>query len=149
MSFFSEFKEFAVKGNMVDMAIGIIIGAAFKDVVDVIVKKVMLPPLSLLTDGIHFADKNILLKEARVGEDGKEIKAITVGYGELIEVFIDFIIIAFVVFLVVKVMNSLKKKAEDDTNKTVSTPKNIQLMTETNKLLREQVELLKRDKEKN
>ena len=67
MSFFSEFKEFAVKGNMVDMAIGIIIGAAFKDVVDVIVKKVMLPPLSLLTDGIHFADKNIVLKEARVG----------------------------------------------------------------------------------
>ena len=144
MGFFSEFKEFAVKGNMVDMAIGIIIGAAFKDVVDVIVKKVMLPPLTLLTDGINFADKNIVLRESTVGVDGKEIAAVTVGYGELIEVFIDFIIIAFVVFIVVRVMNSLKKKAEDDGNKTVATPKNIQLMAETNRLLKEQNELLKK-----
>lgn len=147
MGFFSEFKEFAVKGNMVDMAIGIIIGAAFKDVVDVIVKKVMLPPLTLLTDGINFADKNIVLRESTVGVDGKEITAVTVGYGELIEVFIDFIIIAFVVFIVVRVMNSLKKKAEDDGDKTVSTPKNIQLMAETNRLLKEQNELLKSKKE--
>ena len=143
MGFFTEFKEFAVKGNMVDMAIGIIIGAAFKDVVDVIVKKVMLPPLTLLTDGINFADKNIVLRDAIIGVDGKEIKAITVGYGELIEVFIDFLIISFVVFLVVKVMNTLKKKAEDDDDTTVATPKNIQLMAETNRLLKEQNALMK------
>ena len=143
MSFFSEFKEFAVKGNMVDMAIGIIIGAAFKDVVDVIVKKVMLPPLSLLTDGINFSNKKIVLREANTLADGKEIEAVTIGYGELFEVFLDFVILAFVVFIVVRVMNSLKKKAEDDGNKTVATPKNIELMAETNRLLKEQNDLLK------
>lgn len=147
MRFFSEFKEFAVKGNMVDMAIGIIIGAAFKDVIDVIVKKVLLPPLSLLTDGINFSDKTMVLRESTLSLEGNEIKAVTVGYGEFIEVFIDFIIVAFVVFLVVKVMNNLKKKSEDDTNNSVATPKNIELMTETNKLLREQIELLKARKD--
>lgn len=147
MRFFSEFKEFAVKGNMVDMAIGIIIGTAFKDVIDVIVKKVLLPPLSLLTDGINFSDKTMVLRESTLSLEGNEIKAVTVGYGEFIEVFIDFIIVAFVVFLVVKVMNNLKKKSEDDTNNSVATPKNIELMTETNKLLREQIELLKARKD--
>ncbi|MGC6430912.1 MAG: large conductance mechanosensitive channel protein MscL [Jejuia sp.] len=144
MQLFREFKEFAVKGNMMDMAIGIIIGAAFNKVIDVLVKQVMLPPLSLLTDGVNFQDKKIILKEAVLNSDGTSLKdEVAIGYGALGEVFLDFLIIGFTVFIVVKFMNRLKKKAQDTTDETVVTPKDIELLDKLTKLMEEQNALLK------
>ncbi|TVZ28511.1 large conductance mechanosensitive channel [Gillisia sp. Hel_I_86] len=145
MGLFKEFKEFAVKGNMIDMAIGIIIGTAFNKVVDVLVKQVVMPPLSMLTDGIKFADRRIVLREgidaAKAGAG--EVTEIAIGYGALIEALLDFVIIGFTIFLVVKFMNSFRRKAQDPKDKTVETPKEIQLLSDLTDLMQEQNELLK------
>ena len=144
MKLFKEFKEFAVKGNMMDMAIGIIIGAAFNKVIDVLVKKVMLPPLSLLSGNTNMADKRIILKDAITAADGSVLKAeVAIGYGALLEAAIDFFIIGFTIFIVVKFFNRLLKKAEDTKDETVSTPKNIELLTRLTDLMEEQNGLLK------
>jgi large conductance mechanosensitive channel len=144
MKLFKEFKEFAVKGNMMDMAIGIIIGASFNKVIDVMVKKVFLPPLSLLTDGVNFQDKCIILKEAVTDISGTVMTdEIAIGYGALGEAFLDFIIIGFTVFIVVKFMNRLRNKAQDTQDRTVATPKDIELLTKLNELMEEQNALLK------
>jgi large conductance mechanosensitive channel len=143
MKLFKEFKDFAVKGNMMDMAIGIIIGAAFNKVIDVLVKKVMLPPLSLLSGNTNMADKRIVLKDAIIGPDGAITKAeVAIGYGALFEAAIDFLIIGFTIFIVVKFMNRLIKKAEDTSDATVVTPKNIELLTRLTDLMEEQNKLL-------
>ncbi len=149
MGLLQEFKNFAVKGNMVDIAIGVIIGAAFQDVIDVIVKKIMLPPLSLLTDGVNFSNRKILLKDAYTKPDGTPVEEVAIGYGDLITVMIDFLIIAIVVFIVVKLMNSLRAKSEDEKNPTVETPKNIQLLARMNELLEEQNKILMKNNSKN
>lgn len=144
MKLFKEFKEFAVKGNMMDMAIGIIIGAAFNKVIDVLVKQVMLPPLSLLSGNMDMQDMRITLKDAVLADDGSVIKEeVAIGYGALIEAAVDFFIIGFTIFVVVKFMNRLIKKAEDTKDKTVTTPKNIELLSSLNELMAEQNELLK------
>jgi len=145
MGIFKEFKEFAVKGNMIDMAVGIIIGTAFNKVVDVLVKQIVLPPLSLITDGINFADRRIILRD---GIDANtpgavEVKEIAIGYGAFIEVILDFIIIGFTIFLVVKFMNRFRRKAQDPKDKTVETPKEIQLLSDLTELMQEQNELLR------
>ena len=139
-----EFKDFAVKGNMMDMAIGIIIGASFNSVIDVLVKKVMMPPLSLLSDGVNLENKKLVLRKAQTNEIANlSIQEVAINYGQLIETFIDFIIVGFTIFLVIKFINKLNKKAEDPKDQTVSTPRNIQLLTEMNELLREQNKILK------
>ena len=144
MKLFKEFKNFAVKGNMMDMAIGIIIGAAFNKVIDVLVKKVMLPPLSLLSGNMNMQDMRIILKDPVLAADGSEIKAeVAIGYGALIEAAVDFFIIGFTIFVVVKFMNRLIKKAEDTKDKTVVTPKNIELLSKLTELMEEQNGLLK------
>lgn len=107
-SFFKEFREFAVKGNMLDMAVGIIIGTAFNRVVNTMVKKVIMPPLSIMTDGVHMSDRKYVIRKASEG-----IEEIAIEYGEMIEALIDFFIIAFTVFLFIKVFNSLREKAYD------------------------------------
>lgn len=146
MKILKEFKEFAVKGNMIDIAIGVIIGASFNKLVDVFVKDIIMPPLSILTGGIGFADKKIVLKEAVI--NGTEtISEIAIGYGKFIEAFIDFLIIGFTIFIVVKLMNSLRKKAEDITNNSISTPKDIELLSELKNLLTRQNEILDKNKE--
>ncbi|MFD2828064.1 large conductance mechanosensitive channel protein MscL [Leeuwenhoekiella polynyae] len=142
MGLIQEFKNFAVKGNMVDIAVGVIIGAAFQKVIDVLVKQVMMPPLTLLTDGVNFANKQLVLREAYTKTDGSAVEQVAIGYGELITVFIDFFIIALVVFTIVKLMNSLRAKSEDEKNPAVETPKNIQLLAQMNELLEEQNRIL-------
>jgi large conductance mechanosensitive channel len=145
--FLKEFKEFAVKGNMIDMAVGIIIGTAFNRVVDVLVKQVIMPPLSMLTGRIEYANRKLVLREAIPAADGTEaVEEIAVGYGLLIEVFIDFLVIGLVVFIVIKFMNRFRQKAEDPKDKTVATPKDIELLTNLNDLMKEQNELLKKGK---
>ena len=124
-----EFKDFAVKGNMMDMAIGIIIGASFNSVIDVLVKKVMMPPLSLLSDGVNLENKKLVLRKAQTNEIANlSVQEVAINYGQLIETFIDFIIVGFTIFLVIKFINKLNKKAEDPKDQTVSTPRNIQLL---------------------
>lgn len=148
MGFFKEFKEFAVKGNMMDMAIGIIIGASFNKVIDVLVKKVLMPPLSLLTDGIKFQDKRFILRHKEIDAAGQIISdEIAVGYGALFEAFMDFMIIGLTVFIVVKFLNSLKNKSHDPKDKTVKTPKDIELLSQLADLMEEQNRLLKKQKE--
>lgn len=144
MKLLKEFKEFAVKGNMMDMAIGIIIGAAFNKVIDVLAKQVLLPPLSLLSDGANFQDKKLILREALLDTSGAVITSeVAVEYGALIEVFIDFIIIGFTVFIVIKAMNRLRNKAQDTTDETVTTPKDIELLSDLRNLMEEQNRLLR------
>ena len=137
-----EFKEFAVKGNMIDIAIGVIIGAAFNKVVSTMVKEVLMPPLSFITGGPKWENKKIILKEAILVKDKITADEIAIGYGKLFEAGIDFLIIAFTVFVIVKAMNSMKKKADDPKNKAIVTPKNIELMHKTNELLEKQNEYL-------
>lgn len=147
MGIFKEFKEFAVKGNMMDMAIGIIIGASFNKVIDVLVKKVLMPPLSLMTDGLKFQDKRLVLRDKLMDASGEMISdEVAIGYGALFEAFMDFLIIGFTVFIVVKFLNSLKNKAQDPKDKTVKTPKDIELLSHLTELIKEQNELLKKEK---
>ncbi len=147
MKLLQEFKEFAVKGNMMDMAIGIIIGASFNQVIDVLVKQVLLPPLSLLSDGINLDNRKLILRESQSNNLGEvSIQEVAISYGQFIETFLDFLIVGFTIFIVVKFINRLNKKAEDPSDKTVSTPKNIQLLMDMNDLLKEQNRILKEKK---
>ncbi len=144
MKLFKEFKEFAVKGNMMDMAIGIIIGASFNKVIDVLVKKVLLPPLSLLSGGINLQDKRLVLREASLDANGILVNdEVAIGYGALLEAFTDFIIIGFTIFIVVKFMNRLRTKSQDIKDTTVATPKDIELLSKLTELMEEQNALLK------
>jgi len=147
MKLLQEFKEFAVKGNMMDMAIGIIIGASFNQVIDVLVKQVLLPPLSLLSDGINLDNRKLILRESQSNNIGEvSIQEVAISYGQFIETFLDFLIVGFTIFIVVKFINRLNKKAEDPADKTISTPKNIQLLMDMNELLKEQNRILKKNK---
>jgi len=136
-SLYQEFKNFAIKGNMIDMAIGIVIGTAFNNVISTIVKKVIMPPLSMLTEGVNLSDKKYILHEATEAKD-----EVAIGYGELLEALIDFFIIAFTIFVIVKFLNRFKNKGEDPKDKTIETPKNIQLLSNIEKLLEEQNRLI-------
>ena len=147
MKLLQEFKEFAVKGNMMDMAIGIIIGASFNQVIDVFVKQVLLPPLSLLSDGINLDNKKFILRESQTNTLGEvSVQEVAISYGQFIETFLDFLIVGFTIFIVVKFINRLNKKAEDPSDTTISTPKNIQLLMDMNELLKEQNKILKQKK---
>lgn len=107
MSMIQEFKEFAVKGNVVDLAVGVIIGAAFGKIVSSFVGDVVMPPIGVLLGGVDFTDLAVTLKEA----DG-DVPAVVLGYGKFIQALVDFLIVAFVIFIAVKAINSMKKKAE-------------------------------------
>jgi large conductance mechanosensitive channel len=107
MKIVSEFKAFAMKGNVVDMAVGIIIGAAFGKIVSSIVNDIIMPPLGLLIGGVNFTDLKFIMK---VAVDNKP--AVTLNYGNFLQVVFDFIIVAFAVFMVIKAMNAAKKKQD-------------------------------------
>lgn len=146
MGIIKEFKEFAIKGNMVDMAVGIIIGTAFNSVVNTLVKEVVMPPLSLMTNGIEFADKKWVLRDGVAEAEGiTAMEEVAIGYGALIEAFLDFLIIGFTIFLVIKVMNRFRTKAENPDDKREVTPKNIELLSKMNHLMEEQNQLLKKN----
>ena len=147
MKLLQEFKEFAVKGNMIDMAIGIIIGASFNSVIDVLVKKILLPPLSLLSSGVNLESQKLVLRSSENDAVGNLIiEEVAINYGLFVETLVDFLIVGFTIFIVVKFINKLNKKAEDPKDNSVSTPKNIELLTRMNTLLEEQNQLLKSKK---
>jgi len=107
MSMMSEFRSFAMRGNVVDMAVGIVIGGAFGKIVSSFVNDVLMPPIGMLLGGVDFTSLAVTLKEA-----SGEVAAVTISYGSFIQTVVDFVIIAFAIFMVVKAMNSLKKKEE-------------------------------------
>ena len=113
MSFVSEFKAFAMRGNVVDLAVGVVIGAAFGKIVSSLVDGVIMPVIGLLVGGVNFSTLSVTLKDAVIGPDGKEVAAaVLFKYGAFLQTIVDFMIIAFAIFLVIKVMNTLKRKEE-------------------------------------
>ena len=136
MKLIQEFRQFAVKGNMMDMAIGIIIGGAFGKIVASLVNDVIMPPLGLLLGGVDFTDMKVNLKQAAVNELGEAVPAVTLNYGNFIQTAVDFRIIALVVFLLIKAMNSLKKKEEAAPAAPPAPTKDQQLLTEIRDLLK-------------
>lgn len=113
MSFIKEFKTFAMKGNVVDMAVGIIIGAAFGKIVSSFVNDVLMPPLGLLLGGTDFTSFKWVLKDDVLNAAGEVVeKGATINYGMFIQTTVDFIIVAFAIFIMIKAMNSMKKKEE-------------------------------------
>lgn len=110
MGLIKEFKTFAMKGNVVDMAVGIIIGAAFGKIVSSFVNDVLMPPLGLLLGGVNFTDFKFIIHEATVNQAGDAVAAVSINYGNFIQVTIDFLIVAFAVFMMIKAMNATKKK---------------------------------------
>lgn len=131
MSFLTEFKSFAMRGNVVDMAVGIIIGGAFGKIVSSFVADVMMPPLGLLIGGVDFTDLAITLSALTDGAP-----AVVIAYGKFVQTIVDFIIIAFAIFLVIKGMNSLKKEEEAAPAKPAEPPRQEVLLTEIRDLLK-------------
>ncbi len=107
MKIIDEFKEFAMKGNMIDMAVGIIIGGAFGKIVSSIVNDILMPPLGLLLGGVNFTDLKLVMKAAT-----ETAPAVSWNYGSFIQALVDFLIIAFAIFMLIKGINSFKKKKE-------------------------------------
>ncbi|MDO4709438.1 MAG: large-conductance mechanosensitive channel protein MscL [Pseudomonadota bacterium] len=109
MSIISEFKEFAMRGNVVDLAVGVVIGASFGKIVTALVDNVIMPPIGLLIGGVDFSDLSLTLKAASVDAAGQAIPAVELAYGQFINAVIQFLIVAFAIFMVVKAINRLKK----------------------------------------
>ena len=131
MKLADEFKAFAMRGNVVDLAVGIIIGAAFGKIVSSIVSDIIMPPIGLLVGGVNFTDLNIVLKAAT-----DAAPAVTLNYGNFIQVCFDFLIVAFAVFMVIKAMNSAKKKEEAAPAAPPAPSKEETLLTEIRDLLK-------------
>ena len=133
MSLLSEFKAFAVKGNVVDMAVGIIIGAAFGKIVSSFVGDVVMPPVGLLVGGVDFSDLAITLKAAE-----GNAPAVVLAYGKFIQTVLDFVIVAFAIFMGVKVINRLKREEEAAPAAPPAPTKDQELLTEIRDLLKSQ-----------
>lgn len=114
MTFFQEFREFAVKGNVVDMAVGIIVGLAFNKIVTSLVNDIIMPPIGYLIGGVEFKHLEWILRQASVRPDGDPISQVAIRYGLFINSIIEFLVIAFSAFVVVKVMNRVIRQREDD-----------------------------------
>jgi large conductance mechanosensitive channel len=142
MGMLKEFKEFAVKGNMLDMAVGIIIGAGFGKIISSLVNDVLMPPLGLLLGRVDFTQlKAVIQKGSEAVMDGATIlqpavKQVSVNYGNFIQTIIDFIIVAFCIFLVIKAMNNLKKKEEAAPAAPAAPPEDVVLLKEIRDLLK-------------
>lgn len=130
-----EFKKFAMRGNVIDMAVGIIIGGAFGKIVSSAVGDLIMPVIGLLIGGVNFTDLKIVLKEAQtVGET--TVPAVTINYGQFLQVTFDFIVIAFAIFLLVKAINALNKKKEEAPAPPAPPAEDIQLLSEIRDLLK-------------
>lgn len=112
MGIVQEFKEFAVKGNALDMAVGIILGASFNKVVTSVVNDLLMPPIGLMLGGVDFKDLKWVIQEAAVGADAKPVAEVAIKFGQFINTTLDFLIVAFTVFLIVKFMNRMIKKRD-------------------------------------
>ncbi|HBI16576.1 MAG TPA: large conductance mechanosensitive channel protein MscL [Candidatus Moranbacteria bacterium] len=128
MSIMKEFKEFAGRGNVIDLAVGVVVGTAFGRIVSSFVSDIIMPPIGLLTGGVDFANWSFVLKKAVNGT-----AEVTVNYGAFLNNVLDFLIISFSIFIVIKQLNRFKKKEE---KKPLATPEDVKLLTEIRDLLR-------------
>ncbi len=133
MGVLKEFKEFAVKGNVVDMAVGIIIGAAFGKIVSSFVADVIMPPIGVVLGGVDFSNLAFTVKQA-VGD----APAVIISYGKFIQTIVDFTIIAFAIFMAIKVINNLKREEEPEPESDPEPSNEEKLLTEIRDLLKEQ-----------
>ncbi|MDO5664390.1 MAG: large-conductance mechanosensitive channel protein MscL [Bacteroidia bacterium] len=136
MSFRTELKEFLMRGNVVDMAVGIVIGAAFGKIVTSFVNDILMPPIALLFGQGSFADLKVVLKQAAIDAAGTEIPAITWNYGAFIQAVVDFLIVGTAIFMVIKAMNSMKRKKEEAPTPNPEPTKEETLLTEIRDLLK-------------
>lgn len=132
---FKEFREFAMRGNVVDLAVGIIIGAAFGAIVNSLVNDIIMPIIGYVTGGMDFKDLSYVLKPAATGPDGAAIPAVEIRYGMFINLVINFIIVAFALFILIKGMNQLKRKQEEAPAPPPETPAQEKLLSEIRDLL--------------
>jgi large conductance mechanosensitive channel len=136
MSFFQQFKEFAIRGNVLDLAVGVIIGGAFGKIVSSFINDIVMPPLGLLVGGVDVKHLSLVLKEGYVDSKGALVESVTLNYVMFIQNVVDFTFIAFAIFVAIKGIQTLKKKEEVSEEKAVATP--------TEKLLEEIRDLLKK-----
>jgi large conductance mechanosensitive channel len=137
MGFIKEFKEFAMRGNVIDLAVGVVIGGAFGKIVTSLVDDLIMPIIGVITGGVDFSEKVVTLKEAILNADGSVLTpAVTLNYGNFINVIIQFLIIAFCIFVVIKALNSLKKKEEEPAAAPAGPSNEEVLLTEIRDLLR-------------
>ena len=139
IQFLNEFKQFAMRGNVIDLAVGVIIGAAFGKITNSLVGDIIMPPIGVLVGGVNFTDLVITLKQASVSATGEVIPAVTINYGSFIQTVIDFLIIAFTIFIFIKLINKLNRQKPKETPATPPTPPaDVQLLTEIRDLLKQQ-----------
>lgn len=112
MGMLNEFKAFAMRGNVVDLAVGVIIGGAFGKIVSSVVNDIIMPPIGLAVGGVDFKDLKLVIKDAGVDEAGAAIAEVAIGYGNFIQTVFDFTIVAFCIFMLIRGMNSMKKQEE-------------------------------------
>jgi len=137
MSFLKEFKEFAMRGNVIDMAVGVIIGGAFGKIVSSLVADVIMPPIGVLIGGVKFTDLNITLKHAVMENGVQTTPAVVLNYGNFLQTTFDFLIVAFCIFMFVKVLNAFKKTKEAETPAAPAPSKEETLLTEIRDILKE------------
>ena len=133
MSMLKEFKEFAMRGNVIDLAVGVVIGGAFGKIVTSLVDQIIMPPIGALTGGIDFADMKWVLKAADNSNPAHKVAEVAIGYGAFINTLIQFIIIAFAIFLLVKAINRLTRRQEAA---PAPPPADVALLTEIRDLLK-------------
>lgn len=139
IKFLNEFKQFAMRGNVIDLAVGVIIGAAFGKITNSLVGDIIMPPIGVLVGGVNFTDLVITLKQASVSATGEVIPAVTINYGSFIQTVIDFLIIAFTIFIFIKLINKPNRQKPKETPATPPTPPaDVQLLTEIRDLLKQQ-----------
>lgn len=139
--FFNEFKQFAMRGNVLDMAVGVIIGGAFGKIVSSVVDDIIMPPIGWLIGGVNFSDLKVTLPSVEV-IGGEKLQTATINYGNFLQTTLDFLIVAFCVFMLIKVVNKVTSKKEE---KPAETPKDPE-PTQEEKLLAEIRDLLKEQK---
>ncbi len=136
MKILQEFKDFAVKGNVIDMAVGIIIGGAFGKIVTSLVNDIIMPPIGMLLGGIKFDGLKYVLKSATVDAAGVAVPEVSINYGSFIQVTVDFLIIALSIFFVIKMINQLKKTKEEAPAAPAEPTKEEALLTEIRDILK-------------
>jgi len=135
MKIFKEFKEFATRGNVIDLAVAVVIGGAFGKIVSSLVNDIIMPLVGVLLGGINFSSLTVTLKEARFGEEVTE--AVVLNYGLFIQSLVDFLIIAWAIFIAIKAINKFKKKKEDEPKQEPAPSKQEVLLKEIRDILKE------------
>ena len=139
MSFFKEFKEFAMRGNVIDMAVGVVIGAAFGKIISSLVDDIIMPLVGVVTGGMNFTDYKWVIQKAVVDSQTQEVLTpeVTMNWGSWVQTLVDFIIVAFCIFVAIKAINQLKRKKEEAPAPAPAPTKEEVLLTERRDLLKE------------